>query len=97
MARTLPLVCLLLLATACGDSGKTPVRRPAYKPLRERPACACEPIRHCLRIHAHGSAAVAQRTARYFGRDQAWPPQLTSNAEGRYGIFKGPFRAKGAR
>ena len=82
-----------VLATACGDSRSAPVA-PSGLPngSPSGPSRACRPIRHRVRIHARRSAAVAHVPLDISVEYQAWPPQLTSDAEGRTGLSKGRCR-----
>ena len=94
MTRTLPLVCLLLLATACGDSRSTPVA-PSDSPNGSTsvPSALVGLSGTVYEYTPTGRRPLPNVPLDISVEYQAWPPQLTSDAEGRYGIFKGPMSA----
>ena len=94
MTRTLPLVCLLLLATACGDSRSTPVA-PSGLPNGSTgvPSALVGLSGTVYEYTPTGRRPLPNVPLDISVEYQAWPPQLTSDAEGRYGIFKGPMSA----
>ena len=94
MTRPLLLVCLLLLATACTDSHTAPVA-PSGLP---NGSTGAPPALVNLSGTVYEYTPAGRRSLPNVPLDvsvdfQAWPPQLTSDAEGRYGILKAPMSA----
>ena len=94
MTRTLPLVCLLLFATACKDSRSAPVA-PSGLP---NGSTGGPPALVNLSGTVYEYTPAGRRPLPNVPLDvsveyRAWPPQLTSDAEGRYGILKAPRSA----
>ena len=86
MTRTLPLVCLLLLATACGEDRSAPVAPSAPPALVGLSGTVYEYTPTGRRLLPNVPLDISVEY-------QSWPPQLTSDAEGRYGILKRPGSA----